>query len=87
MSFNMDEILITEAIRTNEDTDTLETVEFSMQKDYDDLIRFSVATKEVCIIALEDFIKLFNRALAIWEPLQDLGESQDFTQTEAKKDG
>jgi len=73
MSFNMDEILLTEAIRLKEGTEEFEKVEFSIQKDYEDLIRFSVATEEVCIMGLDDFCKFFDRALSIWEHLQDLG--------------
>lgn len=73
-SFEMDEILITEGLRTKEDTDDFESVEISIQRDYDDLIRFSVATDEVCIMYLDDFIKFFDRALAIWKPLQTSGE-------------
>lgn len=71
MSFCIDEILLTGAIRFKDDSEDYENVEFGVQKDYEDMIRFSVATEEVCLIPLEDFIKFFDRALAIWEPLQD----------------
>ena len=77
MSFDMDEILITNvAFRTKEDTEDFEDVEISIQKDYDNNIRFCIATEEVCIMSLEDFCKFFDRALAIWEPLQALGGTE-----------
>ena len=71
MSFAMDEIVITEAMRFNE-VEEVEDVELSIQLDPEDLVRFSVATEEVCIMGLEDFIKLFGRLLEMWRPLQDL---------------